>query len=161
MYLWGDCDYIADCIHDFNDHTHSPDEENENSLFTCNFCDERFETLPEVMIHNKAIHTGSVQHCEKYLENDCFFGKSCWFLDSESFKNSDPSFECNFCKEKFRTQNAFREHMKKLYFEKVSNCKNENECKFGPRKCWFIHQEIINIAYQNAESQGQIDYNNI
>ena len=89
-----------------------------------------------------------------------FFGKNCWFLHSESFKNSDPSFECNFCKEKFRTQNGFREHMKKLHFEKVSSCKNENECKFGPRKCWFIHQDNINVAYQNAKSQGQIDYNN-
>ena len=71
--MCGDCNYIADCIHDFNDHTHSPDEENENSFLTCNFCDESFETLPEVMIHNKAIHASSVQHCEKYLENGCFF----------------------------------------------------------------------------------------
>ena len=65
------------------------------------------------------------------------------------------SFECNFCKEKFWTQNAFREHMKIFHFENVSNCKNENECKFGPRKCWFIHQENIDIAYQNAKSEGR------
>ena len=25
VYLCEDCDYAADCIHDFNDHTHSPD----------------------------------------------------------------------------------------------------------------------------------------
>ena len=150
VYLCGDCDYIADCIHDFNEHTHSSDEDNEDSLFTCNFCDEKFHTLPEVMKHNKAIHVNTVQHCKQYLENDCFFGKNCWFLHSESFKNSDPTFKCNFCEEKFRTQNALREHMKILHFEKVSNCKNENDCKFGPNKCWFIHLENINIAYQNA-----------
>ena len=55
---------------------------------------------------------------------------------------------------KFGSQNAFREHIKILHCEKVSNCKNENECKFGPRKCWFIHQENINIAYQNAKSKS-------
>ena len=25
VYLCSECDYVADCIHDFNDHTHSPD----------------------------------------------------------------------------------------------------------------------------------------
>ena len=25
VYLCEDCDYAADCIHDFNDHTHSPE----------------------------------------------------------------------------------------------------------------------------------------
>ena len=44
--------------------------------------------------------------------------------------------------------------MKILHFEKVSNCKNANECKFGLRKCWVIHQENVNIAYQNAKSKG-------
>ena len=36
-YLCGDCEYAADCIHDFNEHTHSQDEDHENSLFTYNF----------------------------------------------------------------------------------------------------------------------------
>ena len=46
VFLCGDCDYIADCMHDFNDHTHSSDglEDYENSLFKCNFCDQRFGT---------------------------------------------------------------------------------------------------------------------
>ena len=30
VYLCGDCEYIADCINDFNDHTHSQDEDHEN-----------------------------------------------------------------------------------------------------------------------------------
>ena len=32
-HMCGDCDYIADCIHDFHEHTHSPNENNENSLY--------------------------------------------------------------------------------------------------------------------------------
>ena len=37
IYLCGDCDYVADCMHDFNDHTHTPDQEDieNSSLFTC------------------------------------------------------------------------------------------------------------------------------
>ena len=112
------------------------------------------------MKHKKSIHTSNVQHCRHYLENDCSFGQNCWFLHCESFKNSDPSFKCNLCKKKFLTQSAFREHMKLFHFENVSNCKNEYECKFGPRKCWFLHHENINVAYQNAKSEGQNNDNN-
>ena len=68
IYLCGDCDYVADCIHDFNDHTHDLDsgediEDPENS-YSCHFCDKIFKTLSEVMKHNKAIHTSGVQHCK-------------------------------------------------------------------------------------------------
>ena len=94
------------------------------------------------------------------MENVCFFGDSCWFQHSEYFRNSEPTFRCNFCDEKFRTQNAFREHMKLMHFQFVVKCKHANECKFGPRKCWFIHQENIEIAYQNAKNEGQINDNN-
>ena len=86
VYLFGECEYLADCVHDFNDHTHSLDDhENvDKALFTCRFCDETFETLAEVMKHNKLIHTSNVQHCYNFLENICLFGDRCWFLHSES-----------------------------------------------------------------------------
>ena len=87
MYFCGECDYIADCFHDFNDHTHnSEDLENiENFSFSCKFCDECFRSMPEVMRHSKLVHTSYVQHCENYLENLCLFGENCWFIHSESF----------------------------------------------------------------------------
>ena len=55
VYLCGECDYLANCVHDFNDHTHSQDdlESEENSQVDCKFCDESFGTLEEVMQHNK------------------------------------------------------------------------------------------------------------
>ena len=65
LYLCGDCEYIADCINDFNDHTHSQDEDHENWLFSCNFCNESFKTLGEVMKHNKAIHFFSILNRKK------------------------------------------------------------------------------------------------
>ena len=156
VYHCGDCDYAADCIHDFNDHTHSPDGLDIlcTSLVNCKFCDESFETLQEVMKHNKTLHTSSVQHCEQFLKNICFYGDKCWFIHNESFRKSEPSFKCNFCPEKFKTENNFREHMKSLHIQFVANCKHEVECRFGPKKCWFIHKEDIEIAYQNAKSEN-------
>ena len=105
------------------------------------------------MKHNKTIHTSSVQHCEQFLDNACFYGDNCWFIHSESFRKSDPSFKCKFCQEKLRTENILREHMKSQHFHFVSNCKIEGDCRFGPKKCWFIHQKI---AYENAKCEGQI-----
>ena len=83
------------------------------------------------------------------------FGNSFWFIYSESMRNSEPSHGCNLCEDKFRTQNALREHMKLLHFQFVPKCKSENYCKFGPRKCWFIHQENVEIAYKNTKSEDQ------
>ena len=162
IYLCGDCDYVAECMHDFNDHKHTQDQEDienlSNSLFTCKFCDERFETLSEVMIHNRLYHTRNVQHCKQYLENSCFYGDNCWFIHCEKFRDSEPTFKCNFCELKFRSQNVLREHTKLLHTQFVFNCKNEENCKFRPRKCWFIHKEDIEIAYQNEKCEGQINY---
>ena len=150
VYLCGECEYSAECIHDFNDHTHSPEdfEKIAPSLLTCNFCDEKFETKREVMRHNKLVHASNVQHCNKFLENTCFYGDSCWFLHSESFRDLEPSFKCNFCEQKFLSLNHLREHMKKLHIKSVTKCKNEIECKFGQRKCWFVHIEDIEIEYK-------------
>ena len=144
---WGDYDHGEDM------------EDPENSHFSCHFCDKIFETLSEVMKHKKAVHTSSVRHCKQYLENVCFFGDSCWFLHSEAFRKSEPSFRCNFCEDRFRTQNDLREHMKQFHFQVVSKCKNGDECKFGHRKCWFIHQEDIEIEYNNAKNGIKINDN--
>ena len=162
LYFCGDCDYNADCIHDFNDHTHSTDDpENVDNLnFSCRFCDEKFETLPEVMNHNKIIHTSNVQHCTDFLENICCRGENCWFLHNETFRNSEPSFKCTHCEQKFRTRSILREHMKIQHIQMVSNCKSEGECKYGPKRCWFVHKEDIEIAFNNAKSEGKNENRN-
>ena len=157
VYLCEDCDYAADCIHDFNDHTHSPDgfENLDNSIFTCNFCEQSFKTLPEVMRHNKIIHTSKVKPCKQFLEHVCFYGENCWFLHNETLKKCEPNFKCNYCENRFRTHNGLREHMKSLHIQFVANCNNEVDCNFGSRKCWFVHKEDIETAYKNAKDDGQ------
>ena len=103
------------------------------------------------MKHNKTTHTSNVQHCKQFLENSCFYGDNCWYIHSESFRKSEPSFKCNICQQKSRTENMLREHMKLQHIQFVSNCKNEIDCRYGPKKCWFIHKEDIEIAYKNAK----------
>ena len=105
IYICSECEYIANCIHDFNDHTHSPEDEDEvedNSYFTCKFCDQTFENLTEVMKHQKAIHSSSVQHCKQFLQNICYFGDNCWFIHNETLRSSEPKFTCNFCEKKIQ-----------------------------------------------------------
>ena len=134
-------------------------EDPKNHTFFCPLCDKIFETLSEVMKHNKANHTSSVQHCKQYLENTRFFGGCCWFLLSEAFRKTEAIFKCNFCEDRFMTQKDLREHMKLVNFQFVSKCKRGNECRLGPRKCWFIHQENIKIEYHNAKNGIKINDN--
>ena len=157
VYLCSDCDYIAECIHDFNDHTHSiEDVENQDEAsFNCNFCNDAFETLSDIMEHKKLIHTSNVQHCKNFLENICLYGSSCWFLHSERLKNAEPDIKCNFCDHKVRTKSSLREHMKEMHMQMVSICRNETTCKFGQSKCWFVHANDIENAYHRAKNDDR------
>ena len=155
VYICGECEYLADCVHDFNDHTHSQDEIEENSQFNCRFCEETFGSLGEVMQHNKVNHTSNVQDCTNYLENSCWYGDNCWFLHRETLKNTEPSFKCKFCEHKFKNRNLLSDHMKMLHIQFVSKCKNEGDCNFYSRKCWFVHEEDIENAYLNAKNGSQ------
>ena len=56
----------------------------------------------------------------------------------------------------FLTTNALKEHNKKIHIQLVSKCKNEEECKFGKKKCWFLHKENIENAYINEKNEGRI-----
>ena len=157
VYFCGECDYLAECVHDFNDHTHSSDalENVDDSLFACRFCEEGFENLSEVMKHNKLMHRSNVQQCYNFLEKSCFYGENCWFIHSESIQSSEHNFECNYCEQKFKTKNSLRHHMKTSHIQLVSKCKNEDQCKYDLEKCWFVHNENIEIAYLNAKNDGQ------
>ena len=55
VYVCGECDYLANCAHDFNEHTHSQNdlETEENPQVDCRFCDISLGTLEEVMQHSR------------------------------------------------------------------------------------------------------------
>ena len=158
VYLCDECDYLANCVHDFNDHTHSQDDLEVEAYpqVDCRFCDKSFVTLEEVMQHNKINHTSKVQDCSNFSENTCWFGENCWFLHREITQNLESSFKCKFCEKKFKNRNSLSEHMKMLHIQFVPKCKNEDDCKFySTKKCWFVHLEDIEIAYSNAKNGSQ------
>ena len=142
-----ECDFVANCIHDHEDHSHDPLE------FECYHCLARFETKHLVMIHTKHNHEESVPHCVKYLETSCEFSNNCWFLHDESLRESKATFKCNFCENMFKTKYQLMRHKKIKHVQKVKMCINEKKgCKFGHEKCWFLHNENIEELYKNAKS---------
>ena len=92
----------------------------EYSFFTCKFCDKSFGTMSEVMNHSKLVHISNVQHYEDILRNNYLYGDNCWFPHSDTFLESEPSFKCNFCEEKYLTKNTIRQPMKKLHLQSIS-----------------------------------------
>ena len=147
-YRCSDCDFVADCVHDFTDHTHSPDAFDESEIeeinFKCNFCTDTFITKTAVMNLNKTVHTCKVDHCINYLENMCTYGENCWFLHDEAFRESESAFKCNLCKESCKTKSILMKHKKSKHFQSVSNCLNENRRTFGSEKCWYIQMKMFN-----------------
>ena len=167
VFLCGDCDYVAECVHDFNDHTHSPENFDDSDLdmdnFKCYFCDEAMAEKSEVMRHTKLIHTSNTQHCNNFLEGNCYYGENCWFLHSDRLKDSKEEFQCKFCELEFKTKNILMKHMKTNHIQHVSHCKNEETfCKYGFTKCWFIHKENIENAFKIARNiEPNINQNSI
>ena len=45
-------------------------------------------------------------------------------------------------------------HMKSKHIETVKMCRNEDEnCKFGSAKCWFLHKENIEEAFKKKKNE--------
>jgi len=53
--------------------------------YDCNFCEKKFQTKFEFMIHKKEEHSSNVQKCQKYLKNNCqYSNKKCWFIHEKN-----------------------------------------------------------------------------
>ena len=154
-YHCGDCDFETDCVHCFGDHDHEDDDANEQVLqimsFKCYFCEETFSTKACVMRHTKLIHCDKVSHCLNFLDGTCSFGERCWFLHDERFKDSEPTFKCNFCDSRFLTKLKLMNHKKLIHIDSVSKCSKDN-CIYGAEKCWFVHAENIEQAFEIAKT---------
>ena len=155
-----DCDYESDCVHCFSDHDHDQHDEDEEETdvpnFHCYYCDETFSSKMNVMNHTKLYHVAQAKHCINFLEGTCRYDDRCWFLHDEKVKQSNPKFNCNYCDSSFRLKSQLMLHKKIIHIDKVSKCSNEDKCcKFGSDKCWFIHKENIEQAYESAKIVNQ------
>ena len=146
-------------VHCFSDHDHNPEEANDYETqgpsFNCYYCNEIFPNKSNVMAHTKIAHTDKAKHCLNFLEGTCSYSDECWFLHGNTFKESNPKFNCKYCDKTFRTKTQLMHPKKQHHIEKVSMCTNEKTtCKYGSEKCWFIHTGDIEQAYESKTSMA-------
>ena len=161
-YCCSECDFESNCVHCFGDHDHDEPEneqESQSTKFTCYYCEDTFQTKADVMKHTKLIHLDKVSHCLNFLEGTCSFSDRCWFLHDENMRKSEPIFDCKFCESRFKTKSQLMKHKKLCHIDSVSKCSNyDKKCKYGSEKCWFLHKEDIEKAFEIAQNVN-IDMN--
>ena len=80
------------------------------------FCEEKFDTIRNLMRHKKSQHEESINLCWNYASEEWKFGDDeCWFSHSKGnvTRGGDSSLACNNCDETFSVKARFVYHMKK------------------------------------------------
>ena len=114
--------------------------EEQKFKYTCNTCKDNFESKNELMMHRKKKHVEKVQVCWNFVSSKCQFVEDlCWFRHCNSEMQQE-KYYCKFCGETFMTRNDLQIHKKIKHNKTVPYCTNE-ECWYGPEKCWFWHNE--------------------
>ena len=106
----------------------------------CHYCEEKFKTKKELMIHRKLTHSEKVQFCAHFSEGKCDFKDSCWFSHDISKRKDLPEYKCNVCEKVFRIQSAFMKHRRKEHNRHVPICRDSKNgcCQYGIENCWFM-----------------------
>ena len=139
------CNHEAEDMYQLDMHMWTEHDEDAESNFTCNICDEVFDEIGELMHHKKDDHIDKVSICWQFAAGNCSFGnEKCWFLH-EAESDSSPQYICNICERKFSTQSSFLSHKKKNHEHLVPKCTKESNgsCKYSNKKCWFRHADTI------------------
>ena len=132
----------------------SEHDDEDDSNFKCNFCDEVFEVLRELMIHKKDSHKEKVTNCWQFTSGSCPFGdQKCWFL--HEIESNPLPYTCNLCEGKFVSQSQLLSHRKKDHGHKVPKCKNQNngKCIYSNKTCWFNHYANETIDENQAKDK--------
>ena len=87
-YEAGTCVYGNDCWY-----SHEKQYLTHARQYKCNFCENQFQTEPELFKHKKNLHAELVPACKNYLRKNCTFENDCWF--SHKNKNEEKSLEKN------------------------------------------------------------------
>ena len=142
------CDHEAKDGYQLDAHHWSEhDEENEdNFVFHCQQCDERFKTLKDLMIHKKIKHVENVDFCWHFSSGFCSWGERCWFkheLNSHENKREQDMklMKCNICDKTFNAKKHLMIHIKNEHEENIEICKlfQKGNCSYN-EKCCFSHK---------------------
>ena len=141
------CQYQAKDIYDYDGQVWSEictdptvqKESDQSQFLSCQFCDNKFALLRELMMHKKRQHGEKLNICWNYANGKCeFWDEKCWFLHMDGSENK---FECTACDKTFVIKDKFVNHKKKHHKESVQTCRNvvSGSCRYGSEKCWFDH----------------------
>ena len=74
----------------------------------CNFCEEMFNTLGELMKHNKKEQSEKVYDCWNFAAGVCDFDdQTCWFNHNLKRKTFSTLFQCKACDKTFTIRTQF------------------------------------------------------
>ena len=96
--------------------------------------------------HGKRVKFCSIEckDCDKKIVNNKNENGTIESMDISTIGvQSKFTYECNICKETFKTKNDMMKHKKKEHLEKVTVCWNfeSDSCLFSEDLCWFIHSK--------------------
>ena len=81
-----------------------------------------------------------------------FSAEHCWYQHTT---NESPlvqpltEFNCSLFGKTFKLKSDFMKHRQKDHPEIVTSCRDSSSCRFGPSRCWFIHD--------NSEENNQLE----
>merc|ERR1719186_2005279 len=70
--------------------------DNQSIRLSCNFCENKFDKIGNLMAHKKENHSEKVSICWHFTAGICEFGdKKCWFVHSKTKRTVEAvQFEC-------------------------------------------------------------------
>ena len=141
--------------HEFGSHSCEPHlMHNEIEMLVCNFCENKFETKKDLMVHKKKEHREKVRMCWNYSTGKCEFVENvCWFLHTNTSISAE--VDCNLCGKVFLNIDQLSNHKKIEHVISVQHCKNEksNGCKYGDQKCWYRHDSQADNNINNVNEE--------
>ena len=137
------CDDYFESKEDLDEHESKHAVNIDMSRLSCNFCENTFGTIRDLMSHKKLEHSDKVSICRDFTNGACHFGdENCWFNHSKT--EGTTTYKCRSCDNEFVSHADCLKHRKQEHSLLVPSCRNEAKgaCKFGSITCWFRHKDI-------------------
>ena len=145
------CEFEGADGYELDGHIWSEHDGDDCESFSCQFCDETFSFLKDLMVHKKSFHNEKVSIC---WNETCGYGEDCWFNHNESVTAENVT-KCRICEKTFTSIVLNKKHMKAEHAEKVKKCSKYKEgwCSYSDN-CWFIHENLSSENDKNTEQAG-------
>ena len=138
-----DCGYPCQSISDLGEHMYEFHKGEEwDEIYSCKYCEMKYPTKRDLMIHRKRSHSEKVNICKYFIKGTCHFEDRCWFKHVKDQTNSI-NLKCGFCGKQLESKSDLMNHIKQNHSRKVQMCKHiiaGNYC-FHETNCWFKHVE--------------------